>query len=106
MGTGLDRVELDPQGFLFFPLAVVPRAPLKPHYQNIVPDEVGALTILQQPLVGRIGTKIAQLLRRVDASTGAAFLERGAKIADGRNRVSHTGLFIPQLAACHFQMLA
>jgi hypothetical protein len=42
----------------------------------------------------------------VDAGTGAAFLERGAKIADGRNRVSHTGLFIPQRAACHFQMLA
>ena len=61
MGTGLDRVELDPQGFLFFPLAVVPRAPLKPHHQNIVPDEVGALTILQQSLIGRIGTKIAQL---------------------------------------------
>ena len=89
MRAGLDRVEFDAQRLLFFTFAIIPWAALQPHDQDIIPDEVRTLPILQQTRVGGIGTKIAQGFGRMNARLGAALLERGAKITDRGNRVSN-----------------
>lgn len=59
-----DRVKAFAKLFLFRALAIVPGTSLKPHDKNVVPDEMRRRSRAQQPTIGIVRTKIADLSGR------------------------------------------
>ena len=68
---------------LLLAAAVIPRAALKAHLDDVIGDEVGARAAMKQAAIGLVGAECLDLVRANDPGTGAGGLHRGAEIADG-----------------------
>jgi hypothetical protein len=70
------------QSNFFVAFAIIPWAPLKPHFNDIVPNEMRARARLQQATIGFVGTKLTKLFCRVNTCAFAGLVHSGAKIAN------------------------
>lgn len=86
----LDLVEpLAQLGFLST-LTIVPWPTLKSHHHGVISDEMWGVPAVEQPEIGFIRPKRAQLLRAGDPGAGKGVIGGGAEISNAGNRVVHS----------------
>ena len=108
MGFGFDRIEFAAKVCLFLAFAVIPRATLQGHMQNIEADEMGSGACAQHARIGLIRAKHAQFFCGMNTRLGHFSRECGTDIADRRDRLGvrvHDENLAP-LTGLVYQMLA